>query len=130
MTKTFDPNKPVQTRDGKKARILCTNRVGDRPIVALVTSSYSSREYFFFYDEEGHSGRGQHPTDLVNIPERRSEFRALYSGARGPYVGQMKFLSLESAVNFKNPLVLYIAILEFVYEDDEIVDVKMHPRKG
>ncbi len=34
--KKFDPGKPVQTRDGRKARIICDNRKNTFPIVALI----------------------------------------------------------------------------------------------
>lgn len=34
--KAFDPTKPVQTRDGRKARIICTDAKGVLPIIALV----------------------------------------------------------------------------------------------
>jgi hypothetical protein len=33
---TLDPSKPVQTADGRPARIICTDRDGSYPIVALV----------------------------------------------------------------------------------------------
>jgi len=131
MTKPFDPSKPVQTRDGRKARILCTDKVGHHPIVALVMSSYSSEENTFYYDEEGCISEVPNPLDLVNIPERRVEFRVLYPGGRNPYLGQLKFLSVQAAVNSlgRRALERYVAVLEFLYEDDEIVDVKLHPRE-
>ena len=46
MTK-FDPTKPVQTRDGREARIICTDveRKGDWPIVALIKTSDGERPY-------------------------------------------------------------------------------------
>jgi len=34
---SFDPTKPVQTRDGRKARILYTDIKSGYPIVALTT---------------------------------------------------------------------------------------------
>jgi len=71
---TFDPTKPVQTIDGRKARIICTDRrhSSGTTIVALVESSAAlpgeevMRSYFA-------SGRQRHdvpgPHDLINVPE-------------------------------------------------------------
>lgn len=71
-TQQFDPTKPVQTRDGRKARIICTNIKGMFPIAAVVAvgdksegveqwcangrKAFSSTEY------------NSNPTDLINIP--------------------------------------------------------------
>jgi len=37
MSKQFDPSKPVQTRDGLPARIICTDAKCDFPIIGLIT---------------------------------------------------------------------------------------------
>lgn len=81
-TSTFDPTKPVQTRDGRKARILCVDRlVGDdetsqglhpEPIVALVTSHDGSYEYTETFSADGHwLDDGDASDDLVNVPESK-----------------------------------------------------------
>lgn len=66
---TFDPNWPHGhvTRDGRKARIICADRKGDAPILALVTQSHGE-EYVFAYRPDGqwHS-RGAH-LNLLNAP--------------------------------------------------------------
>lgn len=81
MTKPFDPTKPVQTRDGRAARIVCTDykakRHGHdigRPILALVASRMDGEhEHVYTYTVNG-SHHGEHGgpmgVDLVNIPER------------------------------------------------------------
>jgi hypothetical protein len=72
MVKRFDPTKPVQTRDGSKARILCTDcKDALGTIVALVTADDGSESMGQF----GDTGRKKHscsalPGDLVNIPEK------------------------------------------------------------
>jgi hypothetical protein len=68
----FDPDKPVQTRDGHPARIVCTNVKGARPIIALVTLSDGSESAYTCY-KDGQSQRFEmHPFDLVNVPEKRT----------------------------------------------------------
>ena len=65
--KPFDPTKPVQTRSGKKARIICTDRRGhnERPIIALV--DHGGNETVLSYYPDG-TLEGD-DNDLVNIPE-------------------------------------------------------------
>jgi len=68
---TFDPTKPVQTRDGWPAEIISRKRKGQHPIVALITCperteqaiySYTIEGRFYSYDLNG--------LDLVNVPEK------------------------------------------------------------
>jgi len=72
---TFNPTKPIQTRDGKPARILCIDARGDLPIVALVGAPGES-EYVQRYTADGCAYLGQRGTpssrlDLINVPEKR-----------------------------------------------------------
>jgi hypothetical protein len=82
----FDPTKPVQTRDGRKVRIICTDAKDCQPIIALITEKGCEmpRQYdlngSFFYD-----GR-ECQTDLVNVPETKSFWSNVYDdGPRFPY---------------------------------------------
>ena len=50
MNKPFDPLKPVQTRDGRKARIICTDRKMDGfPILALIPSHSGHMEHCYCF---------------------------------------------------------------------------------
>lgn len=66
----FDPSKPVQTRDGRAARIVATDRKSNHyPIVAFVESG--DEEYCHTYTTDGryHFVGEESPSDLVNLPE-------------------------------------------------------------
>jgi hypothetical protein len=67
---TFDPTKPVQTRDGRKARIICTDvNNPDFPIVAVLTRRGPGTEGVVSYTAKGHyRKREPHPSDLINTP--------------------------------------------------------------
>ncbi len=69
-TKKFDPKKPVQTRDGKPVRIVCTDASGPYPIVAIIEEQ---RGDAYRYTAEGDLHLG-HETglDLLNVPEKFS----------------------------------------------------------
>lgn len=83
---TFDPTKPVRTRDGRAVRILATNKAGSEyPIVALVMGADGKERADSFtasgrcYDD-GVSSR----SDLFNVPETTTKYLNVYpSGSRG-----------------------------------------------
>ena len=76
--KPFDPTKPVQTRDGQPARIICTDRKGAYPIVALI--SYTYGEDCCGYGRDGRFADGnQCHRDLINIPEKIEGWVNVYS---------------------------------------------------
>lgn len=73
MTKTFDPTKPVQTRDGRPARIICTDRKGEFPIVALL--DYDEVDARAFAANGTVWGDGpDHKNDLINIPTKVTKY--------------------------------------------------------
>ncbi len=78
---TFDPTKPVQTRDGRKARIIATDRNGSHyPIIALVSSKNYKEELIVTYLANGSEDDciSQSPLDLVNVPEERELWVNVY----------------------------------------------------
>lgn len=84
----FDPSKPVQTRDGRKARIICLDKKGDFPIVALVSTVFDEDdENPLSYTAEGryykHKDEEDSVLDLVNIPQRRPHADLIIAWANG-----------------------------------------------
>ena len=65
--------KPVCTRDGRKARIICFDSNGGRPIVALVTECDDEEEIPYKYHCDGSYNCQSIPSDndLMMIPEKR-----------------------------------------------------------
>lgn len=81
---TFDPTKPVQTRDGRPARIVCTDVKGTtHSIVSLVTTG--NVEALVRHNHLGEcADEGRSNLDLVNAPRKGrvqvEVFRALAPG--------------------------------------------------
>jgi len=72
MTK-FDPTKPVQTRNGRKAEIIpCDGFKGDdgETIIARVWESRGHQEITCYYDSGLFSRGHTSCIDLINIPEK------------------------------------------------------------
>lgn len=69
----FDPAKPVQTRDGRKARIVCKDvkHEGGGVILALITRVNCDEEDSFSYLPDGRwwAKSADRELDLINIPE-------------------------------------------------------------
>ena len=66
----FDPTKPVQTRDGSPARIVCTDRKGGPPLIALVRGQERAERICSFYPNGQVCTTHCSGPDLVNVPER------------------------------------------------------------
>lgn len=72
MSGAFDPTKPVRTRDGRPARIVCSDVKSERgyTVVAVITDddgyeitdTYQANGYAFSHGQ-------QRDHDLVNVPE-------------------------------------------------------------
>jgi hypothetical protein len=114
---TLDLSKPVQTRDGRKVRILCTDAKGDFRIAGLIDEG--RHEYAATW---GMTGRmelgGLSPSDLVNVPEpERTVWLNVYEG--GQIIGydskEMADLSTCWIVNGSNRQLSRIACAPFKY---------------
>ena len=71
--------KPVCTRDGRKARIICFDRNSNKPIVALITTN--DREYLTEYYCDGRiSHNSSESNDLMMLPEKKEGWVNVYKG--------------------------------------------------
>ena len=72
--------KPVYTRDGRKARIVCFDSNGGRPIVALVTECDDEEEMPYKYHCDGFYNCQAIPSDndLMMLPEKKEGWINVY----------------------------------------------------
>lgn len=96
---TLDLTKPVQLSDGRKARIIATDRKRtlsdgcDYPIVALVKNFYLNDEEVIIFTREGRSAKRYDGVTLVNVPEPIEEIVYLKAPENPhglPYVSSSK----------------------------------------
>lgn len=81
----LDLTKPVQTRDGRRVRILCTDRKNlGFPVVGLITEKDGIRELTAEWTIKGTYWE-THPSssDLVNIPQRHVHADFIIAWANG-----------------------------------------------
>lgn len=67
---TFNPNLPVQVDSGRPVRILCTDRAGQYPIVALITQD-NGGETVHNYSADGRYSDSSWSPNLRNAPSRK-----------------------------------------------------------
>ena len=70
-----DPSKKIVTRNGKPAKILCTNFVSNRPIIAEIDELGG---YSLAYNSDGMHTDFQSPHDLFFAPEKHEGWINLY----------------------------------------------------
>lgn len=106
--KNFDINlakagKPVCTRDGRKARIICFDMKGDIcPIVAAVEEN--GVEYLYRYDEKGLNCYKKSNEDLMMLHEKKEGWVNVYSADTTFYfVEGMVYDTKEEAIKHINP---------------------------
>ena len=76
--------KPVCTRDGRKARIICFDKKAGRPIVVLVEGGDGNGEYVIFCDDGGYYNCKEMPdgSDLMMLPEKKEGWVNVYQGGK------------------------------------------------
>ena len=78
--KAAKAGKPVCTRDGRKARIVCFDAEGNRPLIVL--SKINGQEVILRYTEKGRSDNFHSPTpredDLMMLPEKKEGWVNVY----------------------------------------------------
>lgn len=129
---TFDPKKPVRTRDGRKARILCTDwkNNSERPILCLIErkrhqKEENSVEHPVAYDEYGKpwGRREETDDDLVNIPERIERWHNVYVYPPDLVMGTTTHLTKleanEAASTSRK------ALIKLVYESETLIEVTL-----
>ena len=82
--KPFDLNsakagKPVCTRDGRKARIVCFDVKGDKPIIALIEYEIDERPCNYFANGRFYSNPNENnDADLMMLPEKKEGWVNIY----------------------------------------------------
>lgn len=136
--KPFDPTKPVQTRDGRKARIVCTDMdhsswglTGVAVHTSLPIRQREGTEEVLFFDITTGRAKGntvERPYDLVNVPVRTSTWENMYKDTSGGSLYHDKETASLSSSNFcKRWGRERIGYLRRDYEDGVFVSAEFEP---
>ena len=111
-----DPNKKVVTRDGRNARIVCTDRKGtEYSVVALCTMSSGSEDCYFYFPSGRMYLSADSCLDLFFAPEKHTAWTNIYKSEDGVYANGGLFESKEEAL--ENSYSLKIATCKIEWEE-------------
>ena len=87
-----NPSRKVVTRDGRKARIICTDAMGDYPLIALVEAHDGTAEQANSFTSKGSYYTSiTSDNDLFFAPEKHEGWINIYrSDSNGYYIRQSK----------------------------------------
>ena len=118
--KMFDPTKPIQTRDGRKARILATdlNDSMNFPLVVAVTGT-NGYEFVYTYREGGKVMVDiERDDDLFNVPETKTVYVSMHQNPNGNGI-------VGNQYALRPAHVLGMGLLKLTLEGDKIKEVEL-----
>jgi hypothetical protein len=114
----LDLTRPLQTRDGRKARLLATDLKGPFPLLAAL--DYGSHEGFRIYYSDGRlSSMHTSEYDLINVPE-------LHPDLRGPCTRFFSFDDSYRNLGAAKGINLDLPVLEVQIHDGVLTHAKVH----
>ena len=73
-----NPSQKVTTRDGRKARIVCTDMKNKQPVLALITEGNREDIHFYYQNGVWSNDFPNHKLDLVFAPIKREGWINIY----------------------------------------------------
>lgn len=98
-----NPSQKVVTRDGREVRILCTDRISEFPIIALVFDTTQQEEVVVTFQKDGkYAQREEQPLDLFFVPTKREGWVNIYKRMiKCSYIEESIYSSKEIAIKNK-----------------------------
>ena len=116
-----NPLRKVVTRAGNSVRILCTDRKGDYPIIALVENCDSIDESVCSYDKNGifYTSGISDNNDLFFAPEKHEGWVNIYKSNYGGYELSQVYQRKEDAETEKyiNDSDVYVTTTKIEWEE-------------
>ena len=108
------------TRDGRNARIICTDKKGfDYPIVALIENKLEGFEGVLYYTKDGeYTANKSSDKDLFFAPEKHEGWINIYRNEDEDYYkGMVIFSSKEDAIEKGRKFSDYITTTKIEWEE-------------
>ena len=113
-----DPNKKVVTRDGRNARIICTDRQGgDRPILILCSASDGIESCFSCFPNGRRYVGIDSCADLFFAPEKKSGWINLYKINSSISPGPLTYNTKKEAESATGNRPDYISTIKIEWEE-------------
>lgn len=94
-----NPDREVVTRDGKKVRIICTDRAGSttKPVVALITLPNGDENIKSFWANGIETAGSDGKDDLFFAPNKHTDYINLYHSNLGYFLGGKEYSTEQEA---------------------------------
>lgn len=116
-----NPKLKIVTRDGRSARIICTDRKSkvlyDGPILALVDEIKEGREYCYAYSSDGKAYESESDADLFFVLVKKVGWMNLYNRGFGLVNGGEVYNSEEEAKKIAAEVEDYITTIKVEWEE-------------
>ena len=113
-----DPSRKVVTKDGRDARIVCTDKKGANSIVALVIKYDGVTEETFTYTKNGEFIKGiTTKYDLFFAPEKHEGWVNLYRGALDVTYAGCVYTSEKEAKEHIDDTQRYVTTVKIEWEE-------------
>ena len=116
-----NPSRKIVTRDGKKVKIICTDKKGNFPIVALIASQTIDEEIAYSYTKNGCWTVSEHTgtiNDLFFAPEKKEGWVNIIKCSRGNFVSHNRiFESKENAEKVGKNFSGYLTTVKIEWEE-------------
>lgn len=114
-----NPSRQLVTRDGSKARIICTDAKTEYPVIALVERNSGAYEEAISYTRGGHylSYESSRVNDLFFAPEKHEGWMNLYKRDFGLVQGDLVRDSEEVAKKIASGDEDYITTIKVEWEE-------------
>ena len=99
-----NPSRKVVTRDGRNARIICTDAKDDFPIIALIETTNGSIEFAYKFKKNGRflDNDSDYHYDLFFAPEKHEGWINVYKAGNTPHSDTCVWPTEEEAKKWAN----------------------------
>lgn len=107
----------IVTRDGRDARIICTDRQGSQPVVALVSQDVDYEEFYSFYANGLYTDNLETILDLFFAPTKRKGWVNVFDNGSVYRCGSAIFLTEEEAKTNGKKIKQYLTTVPIEWEE-------------
>ena len=111
-----NPSRKVMTRDGRKARILCTDMKNKQPVLALVTEGDREDIHFYYQNGVWCNDFPNHKLDLVFVSAKKKGWINIFRYKTDLYTGDI-FETKEKAEKMGKLSKNYITTIKIEWEE-------------
>ena len=111
-----NPSQKVMTRDGRKARIVCTDMKNKQPVLALITEGNREDIHFYFQNGVWCNDFSNHKLDLVFAPTKKKGWINIFRYKTDVYSGDI-FETKEAAEKMGKLSKNYITTIKIKWEE-------------